>query len=375
MALPAVVAALVATGGVAAPRAPALLDFTADERASILSHGPWPPAAAVDTSNRVMASPAAAALGRRLFFDARLSDGAGIACATCHIPARAFQDSRPVAQGAGAGTRNTPGLLDSAHRRWFGWDGASDSLWAASLRPIVSPQEMRGSAPATARLVRGDARLAAAYRQAFGALPADDEAVLVGVAKAVAAYQATLRSPRTAFDHFRAALERGDHAAAPRYPLAAQRGLRLFGGEGRCQVCHVGPHFTNGEFADVGVPFFVPGGADPGRFGGIRALRESRYNRLGPFADDGGAGAVATRHVELAPRHFGEFKVPGLRGLVDTAPYMHDGQLATLADVIRHYSELDPSRLHADGERILRPLKLSPQAASDLEAFLRTLSR
>ena len=260
--------------------------------------------------------------------------------------------------------RNTQSLLDLAGQRWFGWDGGSDSLWAASLRPLLNPAEMGSSAAQVAARVRHEPLLAGA----------SDEATLANVAKALAAYQATLVSPRTAFDDFRDALARGDTAAAARYPLAAQRGLQLFVGRGRCSVCHAGPRFSNGEFADIGVPFFVAGGVDAGRHAGLRALQASPFNRLGPHADDGGAGAVATRHVRQEHRHFGEFKVPTLRGLRQTAPYFHDGSAPTLAAVLRHYSDLNEERLHADGERILVPLKLSAQETADLLAFLDTLS-
>lgn len=339
-------------------------DFDAAERRTILGHGPWPAVVAADASNRLAADPAAVALGRRLFFDPGLSGSGQVACASCHRPQRAFQDGRALALGVATGVRNTIGLLDAAGQRWYGWDGGSDSLWAASLRPLLNPAEMGSSAAHVAAHVRGEPALAAA----------DAESALVQVAKALAAFQATLVSPRTAFDHFRDALAGGDTAAMARYPAAAQRGLKIFVGRGRCSLCHAGPRFSNGEFADIGRPFFVAGGGvDPGRHAGLRALQSSRYNRLGPFADDGGAGAVATRHVRLEHRHFGEFKVPGLRGLRRTAPYFHDGSAATLADVVRHYSELDEERLHADGERILVPLKLSPADAADLVAFLETL--
>lgn len=347
------------------PAAAAAVDFSADERRAILSHGPWPAPVLRDTSNRLDGDPAAIALGRRLFFDPALSGEGRVACASCHQPQRGFQDGRPVAVGAGTGTRNTPGLLDVAGQRWFGWDGASDSLWAASLRPLLNPLEMASSAAQVVARVRGEPLLAGA---------ADDEAVLVGVAKALAAWQATLASPRSAFDEFRDALARGDAAAMARYPAAAQRGLQLFVGRGRCALCHAGPRFSHGEFADIGRPFFLPGGGvDPGRHGGLRTLQASRFNRLGPYADDGGAGAVATRHLRLEHRHFGEFKVPPLRGLRLTAPYFHDGSAATLAEVVRHYSELNEDRLHADGERLLVPLKLTPAESADLVAFLETL--
>jgi cytochrome c peroxidase len=368
---------------------PALLNFTPDERLRIAAHGPWPAAAPVDRSNRAEGRPAAVAWGRALFFDARLSAGGQVSCASCHQPAKDFQDARTTPPLLTAGTaqepgplrtghRNTPGLRGTAHERWWGWDGAHDSLWSASLAPLLASAEMGHTTASLAALVRRSADLAAGYQRAYGMpVPADDDRVSVDVAKALAAWQATLRLPRTPFDDFRDALARGDRAAAARYPLAAQRGLRLFVGEARCFFCHSGPTFSNGEFADIGVPFFVPGGVDAGRHQGLLQLQASPYTRLGRHNDAGAADprAVTTRHVVLEPRHFGEFKVPGLRGLAHTAPYMHNGSLATLQDVVQHYSELNEERLHADGERILRPLKLNAGKRADLEAFLRSLSR
>ncbi|MEZ5739738.1 MAG: cytochrome c peroxidase [Burkholderiaceae bacterium] len=250
------------------------------------------------------------------------------------------------------------------------------ALGGQPARALLNPHEMAFSALAAAALVRDDAVLRAGYQAVFGSGPrAGDEQVLVHLAKALAAFQRTLTSPPTAFDRLREALARGDEQALARYPEAAARGLKLFMGEARCHLCHAGAAFSNGEFADTGRPHFLPaGGVDPGRHGGLQALRASRFNRLGPYADDAGRGAVATRHVRITHRNFGEFKVPTLRGLVHTAPYMHDGSLPTLTAVLVHYNELDEERLHADGERILRPLRFNEDQLADLEAFLLTLS-
>jgi cytochrome c peroxidase len=150
--------------------------------------------------------------------------------------------------------------------------------------------------------------------------------------------------------------------------------LKIFVGEGRCTVCHFGPNFANGEFDDVGVPYFAePGRVDSGRHGGIATLRASPFNLLGPYND--GADATHTRHVETQHRNWGEFRVPSLRNVARTAPYMHNGSLATLADVVRHYSEVDSERLHGDdGARIIRALRLTHEERADLVAFLETLS-
>jgi cytochrome c peroxidase len=141
-------------------------------------------------------------------------------------------------------------------------------------------------------------------------------------------------------------------------------------------MCHAGPEFTNGEFHDTGIPFFIrPGQVDAGRHGGIKRLLANRMNLLGPYNDDAKRlSAVGTRHVVLEHRNFGEFKVPSLRNLALTAPYMHNGSLATLRDVVKHYSEISPDRLHLDGEAILKPLRLTERETKDLVAFLESLS-
>jgi len=354
-----------------------VLPLSALETARILTHGPWPPPPRKDPSNRVSGNAAAIAFGARLFGDPRLSVNGAMACATCHRADRGLADGLPRAQGLAPVDRNTPTVADAHLQRWFGWDGASDSLWAQSLRPIVDPREMGSDIERIAATVRGNADLVHGYRDAFGAPPAGaDEAVAVDIAKALAAFQETLTTGRTPFDDFRDALARADHAAAARYPLAAQRGLALFIGKGQCNVCHLGPRFSNGEFHDIGIRHFAgPGRVDAGRFDGIRRLQASRYNLLGPFNDDPIRGtATGTRHVASEHRNFGEFKVPSLRNVARTAPYMHNGSLATLRDVVRHYSEIDEDRLHADGERILKPLRLSAAERDDLVAFLESLA-
>lgn len=355
------------------------VSFNEDERAAILAHGPWPMPFSADPSNRVSGNSSAIALGRQLFSDTRLSSDGTRSCTTCHDPARSFADGRAHSIGLAPNDRNAIALANLRLNRWFGWSGAADSLWAQSLRPILDAKEL-GATPELIRdRLAADAPFAAAYARVFAsALESDPpELTLVNLGKALAAYQETITTGRTPFDAFRDALERDDGDAMTRYPIPAQRGLRIFVGKGRCASCHVGPNFTNGEFDDVGVPFFAePGRVDPGRYTGIASLHASRFNLLGPLNDDPAkATTTPTRHVEQQHRNWGEFRVPSLRNVAETGPYMHNGSLATLADVVRHYSEVDMERLHGDdGARLIRPLRLSAQEASDLVAFLRTLS-
>lgn len=353
--------------------------FSEEERAAILAHGPWPAAFTPDPSNRVSGNPATIALGRQLFSDRRLSRDADRSCATCHDPARAFADGRDRSVGLERVDRNAIALANLRLNRWFGWSGAADSLWAQSLRPILDPKELGASAALVRERLAADPGVTGAYASIFGSALAVDpaELVLVNIGKALAAFQETITTGRTAFDDFRDALERGDGLAMARYPMAAQRGLKMFIGKGRCSACHHGANFTNGEFDDIGIPFFAePGRVDPGRHAGIAALQTSPFNLLGPYSDDPTrAAAQATRHVDRLHRNWGEFRVPSLRNVAATAPYMHNGSLATLQDVVRHYSEVDVERLHGDdGARLIRPLRLSAQEAGDLVAFLQTLS-
>ncbi len=371
----------IAFGSLAHPAALAaapagLLDFSADEVARIQRHGPWPLPPARDVGNRLSGQPQAIALGQALFFDKRLSPDGRMACASCHSPAKAFADGRARSLGRVVLDRNAPSLWNAVHERWLGWDGASDSLWSQAMRPLTDPREMATSASHVAGLIAQDAQLGCRWQQVFGNLPEPQaQATLVDAAKAISAFTASLVSGPTAFDDFREAQASGDHAAAARYPLAAQRGLRLFVGRGQCNLCHLGPMFSNAEFGDIGIPFFVrPGVVDPGRHGGIQALWASPFNLLSGWRDGPDEAALKTRQVDLQHRNFGEFKVPSLRNVADTAPYMHNGQLASLRQVVLHYSRLNLERLHADGEQVLKPLALTPGEINDLRAFLGSLS-
>ncbi len=366
---PEAFAAWILAGGIAmlapgAARAADVVSFTPAETARILAHGPWPPPPTRDPSNRGSGKPEAIALGERLFFSPRLSGNAGVLCASCHEPWRGFTDGRPRALGLEVVDRNTPTLENIRLYRWFGWDGANDTLWAQSIRPLLDPREMASSPDRIAALVRGDPELRGAFTAAFGAPPADDEAVLAGVGKALAAYQETLESGRTPFDELRDALARAEPEAAARYPASAQRGLRIF--IGSCASCHAGPNFTDGAFHAVGIASRRQDGApDTGRQDGIRKLVANPFNLLGRYADEPShAKAAATREAVKEKNVAGAFRTPSLRDVALTAPYMHDGSLATLCEVAERHPRKRPR-----GQAV-------PSAAerSDLVAFLETLT-
>jgi len=352
--------------------------FTDDEIEIILSHGPWGAAAPHDPTNRVSGKPDAIEFGTRLFFDPRLSSSGTVSCATCHVPDRNWTDNLRRSTGVAEMDRNTPTLMNLHGARWYGWDGAADSLWMQSLRPIVDERELAASPRHVARLVRSDDQLACRYRKVFGAPPSptNDEEVLVNAGKALAAFQETLMSGMTPFDWFRNALARAEPPSSWSYSESAQRGLKIFIGRGGCTLCHAGPNFTNGEFFQTGMSRPVSRRyPDPGRPAGLRQLLDSRFNLLGPYNDDTtGASAARTRQASLEKANIGELKVPSLRNLILTSPYGRDGNVDTLAEVVRHYAGLDPVRLHAKDRRPDEPLNLTQREQTDLVVFLESLS-
>jgi len=382
--------------------------LTAGEASLLERHSPVP-ALPPDETNKVADDPRAARLGQALFFDARLSPGARVSCASCHDPARSWTDGRSLSRGAGTGTRNTLSLWNVGYNRWYFWDGRADALWSQALKPMESRTEMGGSRLAVARLVCTDKALRAAYsalfgpppdvaargfpeaggpasadaagREAWERLPAEDRAavnqVFVDVGKAIAAFERRLVSRRAPFDVFVEGLREDDPSKVEALSESARRGARLFVGRGQCAVCHAGPLFTDGEFHDIGVP---PNAAvslpDIGRLAGIEALLADELGATGPWSDDrNGPRAALVRHLAPRPEVAGQLKTPSLRNVATTAPYMHEGQLQTLRDVLGYYSTLEGRRgLPAQQERILAPLHLSEQEVEDLVAFLESLT-
>jgi cytochrome c peroxidase len=359
----------VATAAIAAAAAAAGIAVanSAEESARILTLGPWPPAFVRDTGNRVSGAPRAIDLGRRLFSDPRMSPSGYMACVSCHQPDRAFTDAKARAHGLADLERNTIALANLRQQRWFGWGGASDSVWMASLRPILDSREFDGSAASVVRLFRREEEFARCYRSVFGGSPFDDEeTTLVNVGKALAAFLETLVTGRTPFDDYRDALERGDRRAAAQYPPAARRGLRIFVGSGGCDRCHRGPNFSDGEFHATG---FSSRRNDSGRDEGIREWKGSRFNLRSKY-NDAGPPTMSTPLVREGEDGRGAFRTPSLRNVAVTAPYMHDGSVETLHDVIRQHA---PAARRSLPSSEWKPV-LSEREVDDLVAFLYTLT-
>jgi len=352
--------------------------FSDKEKSLLKLFGPWPMPMPEDAGNELSGQSWAQALGNRLFSDTVLSGNQLISCASCHQQESGFSDGLPVAQGVLPHFRNTQGLVNVGYQRWFGWDGGADSLWAASLRPMLADIEMNGSIDAIANRLRNTHYFIDAMEKARYEVEAvENEQLVVFAAKSLAAFQRTLVSTESSFDRYLEAVLNDDVTAQHGYPVSAKRGMKLFFGEANCHVCHFGPNFSNGEFHDIGRSFFTGvGKVDPGRFHGIKRVRADRYNLAGDFNTVIVQSEVQkTTTVKSGQVNFGQWRTPGLRNLINTAPYMHDGSIATLREVVDSYADIDPARLHTQGESILKPQDWSEQDREDLVDFLKSLSK
>jgi cytochrome c peroxidase len=327
------------------------------------SRGPIRP----DPTNRYASHAGAAAMGKELFFDTRLSGDGTTSCATCHRPEAAFADNRRFSKPGVK--RNSQGLLGVSESPWLFWDGRRDSLWSQALLPIESPVEMAGSREAVARLVRTVYR--ERYRQITGLDPAAApvDRVFADVGKFLAAYECTLQPSPSRFDRYVEDLEAGRPSSA----LSAdeQAGLEIFlSPEARCTQCHNGPLFTNQGFHNIGTASLDGDTPDFGRAMGIVSLGYDRFNCRSEFSDsrDWCGGLEFARQDGHDGLLTGAFKVPSLRDVALTAPYMHDGSLATIEQVIGHYR--NPPKVRSE----LKPLVITAGQAGQLAAFLRSLT-
>lgn len=280
--------------------------------------------------------PAKVQLGEKLFSDPLLSKDRSISCASCHLPQYGFADTAAFSKGIHQTPtrRNTPGITNQSGRPNFFWDGRAASLEMQALQPIINPDEMGlPIAEAVARL-NADDNYRRLFQQVFSS-PATE----VNLAQAIAAYERTLETANSPYDRYIAG---DDNALTP----SAIRGRMLFIGKANCNNCHSGEDFTADRFKNIGL------------YNGTTLTDAGRYE------------------VTKDSAHKGFFKVPGLRNVAVTAPYMHNGMFRTLREVIAYYNDPD-AVIHNGVNRDLslnKPLHLSDQEMSDLEAFLVALT-
>lgn len=270
-------------------------------------------------------------LGRDLFHDTRLSGDGTRSCASCHQPALGFTDGLATGEGRDGRPlkRNTPTLFNVGSGTHFFWDGRAESLEEQARGPLLAAAEMAGDFAGMIARLGSDAGMVRRFAAAF---PDAGEISEAAILSSLAAYERTIEAPLSRFDHW---VEGNDAALS----AEEKQGFSLFIGRAGCVSCHGGWRFTDDLFHDIGLP-----GADPGR------------------------GALAHGVTGVA-----QFKTPGLRELLDTAPYMHDGSLVTLAAVVEHYSEGRIERASLD-PNIVRDMRLSAEEKAQLVAFLKTLS-
>lgn len=276
---------------------------------------------------------AKADLGKRLYFDKRLSRDGTVSCATCHAPEKGWTDQAPVSTGIKGqkGGVSAPTVLNAAYMDLQFWDGRAASLEEQAKGPIQNPVEMgftHEEAVARLKTIRGYAEY---FKRAFG-----DEAIDIDrVAKAIATFERTVLTGNSPYDKWQAGNKEAMSASAA-------RGHDLFHGKANCAICHDGFNFSDSDFHNIGVGMRAKD-PNPGRF-------------------------AQTRNAD----HTGAFKTPTLRNLKYTAPYMHDGSEPTLEAVVEYYDKGGAANPHLDGR--MKPLGLTAREKKDLVEFMNALN-
>lgn len=280
-----------------------------------------------------------AELGRLLYYDTRLSSSKQVACASCHAPEKAFTDQAPVSTGIGGqkGGRSAPTVINRAYSTEQFWDGRAPSLEEQAKGPLANPLEMTSeksgdaahkSCVACLSAIPGYVKL---FKKAFGT----PEFTIDHVAKAIATYERTVLSGNAPYDKFNA----GNTAALTTEQV---RGKDVFFKKAQCDSCHLGFNFTDGSYENIGIGM-DKASPDLGRF------------------------MVSHREEDK-----GAFKTPTLREIEHTGPYMHDGSLKTLEQVVEHYDKGGTKNPWLD--KRMKPLHLTAQEKKDLVAFMKSLS-
>jgi len=278
-------------------------------------------------------TPEKAELGRFLYFDPRLSADNSVSCATCHDPKKAFGDAAPVSTGIHGqkGNRNAPPVFNRAYSLAQFWDGRAGTLEDQALGPMANPIEMGNTHQLVVKKLQEIAGYQPLFEKAFGPGPI----TIDNAAKAIATFERTVLSGNSPFDRYRAGQKKAMNAAQI-------RGMKVFEKRAKCDKCHEGMNFTTNEYHNLGVGMDKPE-PDLGRF-------------------------VVTKD----PKDWGAFKTPTLREIANSAPYMHDGSLKTLEEVVDLYDKGGTLNKNLDPD--IKPLHLTKDEKKDLVEFLKALS-
>ncbi len=278
-------------------------------------------------------SPEKRELGRLLYYDKRLSADGTVACATCHAPENAFTDNKPVSSGikGQTGGRSAPTVFNRAYSLAQFWDGRAKSLEEQAGGPMQNSIEMGNTHEVVVKTLKGIPGYVARFKQVFGS----EDFGIDEITKAIATYERTVLSGNSPYDRYKA----GNKKAMSESQI---RGFDVYFNKAKCDQCHEGVNLTTNAYHNLGV------GTD----------------KANP---DEGRMAVTKN-----PADWGAFKTPTLREIARTAPYMHDGSLATLEDVVEYYDKGGNPNKNLD-ER-MKPLKLTAQEKKDLVEFMKALS-
>lgn len=392
------------------------ITLTSLEHTLLSALGPLPTVPA-DPTNQYADNAAAATLGQRFFFDKAFSGALAIdsdlgttgqtgkvACSSCHL-GQMMEDDRSmppqVSRAANVHARNAPGMVNSSFYVWTNWAGRFSAQWELPLPVAESPVIMNGTRLAIAHRIA--AKYRADYEPIFGTLDAelgttstrfpasgkpnattpgawegmasaDRDIVMrvfVNFGKSLQAYTRKLVSRNSPFDQWMA----GDCEAVSE---SAQRGAQLFVGKARCVSCHSNSHFSDDGFHNLGVAQGVPPMPDQGRFADAASLiGASAINSANATLSDSptvGAARLAGLTNPMPESTRGAFRTPDLRGVAETGPYMHSGQLATLEDVVNFYDAGGGTPVTGTRDPLIVPLGLTITEKADLVAFLRTLT-
>jgi cytochrome c peroxidase len=312
-------------------------------------------------------TPAKVALGKRLFFETRLSVDGKVSCSTCHDPDRAFTDGKQVAEGVRGqrGTRNSPTLLNVIFNTGQFWDGRVDSLEDQATLPLINPVEMGNrSVDDVVKRLSSSPDYNAEFETAFGG-----RVTQARLALALASFERTLVSGDSPLDRYMA----GDQRALSD---DARRGLAIFRGKGRCGRCHSfseqAPFFTDFAFHNTGVAANNPAFAELARKVFEISDKPGAPSVIDSLGHEPGGQELGRVLVTHHPFDIGSYKTPSLRNIALTAPYFHDGSARTLADVVKFYNGGGQANINRDGE--LDPLSLTAEEQRQLVTFLEALT-